>query len=87
MKKVKVLKFEKDGCIPCKIVGEFLAKEGINVDESYNPFDNPDIARKHRVMSVPKTVFFVNDEVVFEFNGADITNLNKLSELYKEHNV
>jgi thioredoxin 1 len=61
-------------CGPCQIMGSIideLAKEvegkakvfKVNVDE------NPDIAEKYSVMSIPSLKIFKNGQVVKEFNG------------------
>jgi len=56
----RIIKFEKSDCAPCAQVSAFLDNKGIRY-ESINPFDQPDLAAKLRVRTVP-TVIVLNDE-------------------------
>ena len=56
----KLIKFEKDDCNPCAMVSEILDKKGVQYDK-INPFNDPEMAMKYRVRSVP-TVILVNGE-------------------------
>jgi|GEM_PF-157044 len=56
----RIIKFEKNGCAPCAQVSAFLDNKGIRY-ESVNPFDQPDLAARLRVRTVP-TVIVMNGE-------------------------
>ena len=53
----KIIKFEKNDCNPCAMVSDLLDKKGVEY-ERINPFDNPEIAVKYRVRSVPTVILF-----------------------------
>lgn len=75
---MKLIKFEKDDCVPCKNVSLYLDSKNIKY-ERINPFDNPDMAVKYRVRSVP-TVILVDDngnEIIREI-GENLDNLDKI---------
>lgn len=73
----KLIKFEKTDCNPCTMVSEFLDKKGISY-ERVNAFDNPEMAMKFRVRSVP-TVLLLDDEVeVKRTMGFKIEELNEI---------
>lgn len=57
---MKIIKFYKDGCVPCKMVESFFDEKNVEV-ENVIPFDNPELSVKYGVMSVPVTVL-VDDE-------------------------
>ena len=76
----KIIKFEKPGCRPCEIVSNLLGEAGVTF-EAVNPFDQPDLAVKHQIRSVP-TVWVVDDEVEVErIVGVDTGRLRGLAEL------
>lgn len=55
----KIIKFATEDCTYCKMVNGFLEghKDDIKVDiETVSPFDNPDLAMKYEVMSIPVLV-------------------------------
>lgn len=56
----RILKFEKNDCAPCDQVSNFLDTKGI-VYEKINPFDNPDMAVKYKVRTVPTVIVLDND--------------------------
>ena len=53
----KIVKFEKNDCNPCAMVSDLLDKKGIEY-ERINPFDNPEIAVKYKIRSVPTVILF-----------------------------
>ena len=57
---MKIIKFEKPGCVPCQMVQNFLDDKGVAV-EKVNPFDNPDEAVKYEISSVPVTILLNNE--------------------------
>lgn len=58
----RIIKFEKNDCAPCAQVSAFLDNRGIAY-ETINPFDQPDLAAKFKIRTVP-TVLVLNDEEV-----------------------
>lgn len=56
----RIIKFEKNDCAPCDQVSEFLDSRGINY-EKINPFDEPELAIRFKVRTVP-TVIVLRDE-------------------------
>ena len=60
----KVIKFYKQSCNPCDQVDAHLQKMGVGY-ESINAYDQPDVAAKYRIRSVP-TVLVLNE------NGVEI---------------
>ncbi len=76
----KLIKFEKNDCNPCAMVSDFLDKKEVEY-ERVNPFDNPDLAMKYRVRSVPTVVLLENDEEVKRVIGYKIEELNEVVNL------
>lgn len=58
---VKLLKFEKDNCPACTMVENFLNENDV-VAEKVNPFDNPKLAVKYKISSVPVTILLDEEE-------------------------
>jgi len=54
----RIIKFEKNDCVPCNQVSEFLDRKGIDY-EKVNPFDKPELAIQYKVRTVP-TVIVLN---------------------------
>ena len=65
--------FYADWCGPCKMVGplvEELAKEETSVKfVKVNVDDNPDIAQRYGIMSIPTLIAFKNGEIVGNILG------------------
>jgi len=57
----RIIKFEKNDCAPCEQVSNFLDAKGINY-EKVNPFDNPEMAVRFKVRTVPTVIVLNNDE-------------------------
>lgn len=51
----KIIKFEKDGCVPCQMVNNYMDDKGIEM-EHINPFENPELAVEYDIGSVPVTI-------------------------------
>lgn len=64
----RILKFEKNDCAPCNMVSEYLDKNGVAY-EKVNPFDQPDLAAKFRVRSVPTVIVLKENEEVHRIIG------------------
>lgn len=58
----RVIKFEKNDCVPCDQVSAFLDEKGVSY-ERINPFDEPELAVKYKVRTVP-TVLVLDGDVV-----------------------
>lgn len=64
----KIIKFEKEDCAPCNMVSEYLDLKGVQY-EKVNPFDQPEIAMKYKVRSVPTVIIEHQDEVLHRIIG------------------
>lgn len=74
----KLLKFEKENCPACTMVENFLADNNV-VAEKVNPFNDPKLATKFMISSVPVTILL--DEEGNELDrsrGFNPTELEKL---------
>lgn len=58
---MKLIKFEKDGCVPCAMVQNFLDDKEVEF-EAIKAFDNPKLAAQHDIGSVPTTILLDNEE-------------------------
>lgn len=56
----KLIKFEKENCPACTMVENFLNANEVDV-EKVNPFENPKLAAKFMISSVPVTIL-LDDE-------------------------
>lgn len=77
---MKIIKFEKEDCNPCAMVSELLDKKGVEY-EKINPFNNPELAVKFKVRSVPTTILIDNDLEVKRIIGFKPDELNDLIEM------
>lgn len=59
----KILKFEKNDCNPCALVSDLLDKSGVQY-EKVNPFNNPELAMKYKVRSVPTVILVEQDQEI-----------------------
>ena len=81
---MKISKFYSPCCGQCKVVAMEFKKNPINVPiENINVIDNPEIAEKYNVISLP-TILLLNDkeEVVETWHGiikSEVIN-NKIKE-------
>ena len=74
----KIIKFEKNDCNPCAMVSEFLDKKGVKY-ERINAFDNPEMAMKFRVRTVPTVILMENDSEVKRVMGFKMEELNEMA--------
>ena len=74
----KIIKFEKNDCNPCAMVSEFLDKKGVEY-ERINAFDNPEMAMKFRVRTVPTVILMENDAEVKRVMGFKMEELNEMA--------
>ncbi|MDM8174701.1 MULTISPECIES: thioredoxin family protein [Olivibacter] len=77
---IRVIKFEKDNCAPCNMVSEFLDNKGINY-EKVNPFENPEVAMRFRVRTVPTVIVTKENEEVKRVIGFKPEELLTISSL------
>lgn len=64
----RIIKFEKDDCAPCAQVSAYLDGKGIHY-ETVNPFDQPDLAARFKIRTVPTVIVLKDDEVHQRFVG------------------
>lgn len=75
---MRIIKFEKNDCNPCKMVSELLNKRGL-MYESVNAFDEPMLAGKHKVRSVPTIIVLDDNDVeINRIVGLKVDEINKL---------
>lgn len=86
----KLIDFYADWCMPCKALAptiESLKEQYKNTDviiEKVNIDDNPDLAQKYNVRSIPTLVFVNEDSEVFRMTGNQpkATLVKKIEELF-----
>lgn len=79
---MKVLKFEKNPCTPCKMVDMMMGGLGVSVDEKIDIETNIEMREKYDVMSVPTLVLIDKDgNKVDSVTGIDE---DKTIELFKK---
>jgi SPBc2 prophage-derived thioredoxin-like protein yosR len=76
----KIIKFEKQGCQPCEMVSAVLGEAGVAF-EAINPFDQPEMAVKYKIRSVPTVVVLDGETEVERIIGFDAVRLRQLAEL------
>ena len=72
-----IIKFEKDNCTPCTLVSSYLDTFSIEY-EKINPFNNPELAVKYKVRSVPTVILIEQGqelERVIGFKEEELKNL------------
>ena len=74
----KIIKFEKNDCNPCAMVSEFLDRKGVEY-ERINAFDNPEMAMKFKVRTVPTVILMENDAEVKRVMGFKMEELNEMA--------
>lgn len=73
----KLIKFEKADCNPCVMVSDLLDKSGVEY-EKVNPFNNPELAMKYKVRTVPTTILLDQDEEIKRTIGFNPEELKEL---------
>ena len=73
----KLIKFEKDDCNPCMMVSDLLDKSGVEY-EKVNPFNNPELAMKYKVRTVPTTILVDQDEEIKRTIGFNPEELKEI---------
>ncbi len=64
----RIIKFEKNDCAPCAQVSSYLDSKGISY-ETVNPFDEPELAVKFKVRTVPTVIVLEDEEVKHRIIG------------------
>lgn len=75
----RVIKFEKNDCIPCDQVSTFLDNKGVTY-ERINPFDDPELAVKYKVRTVPTVLVLKEEEVVQRIIGFKPEELEEIAQ-------
>lgn len=78
MSNKRIIKFEKEDCSPCNMVSAYLDGKGIAY-ETINPFNDPEIAMKFRVRSVPTVILLDQDEELSRVIGFKPEELSALA--------
>ena len=68
----KLIKFEKDNCPACKQVEMFLMNNRTKA-KIINPFENPELAGKFNISSVPVTILlnFKDEDLAKDFETSE----------------
>ncbi len=74
----RVIKFEKENCVPCNMVSAYLDNKGVGY-ERVNPFENPDLAVQFKVRSVPTVIVTEGEEEVVRIIGYKPEELSVLA--------
>ncbi|WP_313191466.1 glutaredoxin family protein [Sphingobacterium sp.] len=74
----RIIKFEKNDCAPCAQVSAYLDSKGIAY-ETINPFDEPELAVKFKVRTVPTVIVLENDEIKNRIIGFNPTELDQIA--------
>ncbi|WP_140937348.1 glutaredoxin family protein [Sphingobacterium lumbrici] len=64
----RIIKFEKNDCAPCAQVSAYLDNKGISY-ETVNPFDEPELAVKFKVRTVPTVIILEDNEITHRIIG------------------
>ncbi len=64
----RIIKFEKNDCAPCAQVSAYLDNKGISY-ETVNPFDEPGLAVRFKIRTVPTLIVLEDEEVKFRVIG------------------
>ncbi len=73
----KLIKFEKADCNPCMMVSDLLDKSGVEY-EKVNPFNNPELAVKYKVRSVPTTILVDQNQEIKRTIGYNPEELQEI---------
>lgn len=78
-----IIKFEKDNCMPCQEVSNYLNSLNVQYD-SINAFNNPEKAIKHKVKTVPTLLVMEGDTELARVIGFKPSEIDQLVRLAKE---
>ncbi|WP_262246774.1 glutaredoxin family protein [Parapedobacter soli] len=74
----RIIKFEKNDCVPCNQVSEFLDRRGVSY-EKVNPFDKPELAIQYKVRTVPTVIVLNQDQETQRIIGFKPEELSALT--------
>lgn len=74
----RIIKFEKNDCAPCAQVSAYLDNKGIAY-ETVNPFDEPELAVKFKVRTVPTVIVLEDDQVKTRIIGFNPEELEQIA--------
>lgn len=79
---MRIVKFQTESCIPCKIVDNMLNEMGLKVDEVIDIENNEQLREKYIVMNVPTVMLLDSEDVeVTRVVGLD---KEKIENLFRE---
>lgn len=74
----KIIKFSKPGCQPCELASNLMQDLGLSYEE-INPFDQPDLAVKYQIRSVPTVLILDGEKELERIIGFDAGRLRSLA--------
>jgi len=74
----RIIKFEKNDCAPCAQVSAYLDYKGVSY-ESINPFEEPELAVKFKVRTVPTVLVLEEDEIKNRIVGFKPEELDQIA--------
>jgi len=74
----RIIKFEKNDCAPCAQVSAYLDNKGVSY-ESINPFEEPELAVKFKVRTVPTVLVLEDDEIKNRIVGFKPEELDQIA--------
>jgi len=74
----RIIKFEKNDCAPCAQVSAYLDNKGIAY-ETINPFEEPELAVKFKVRTVPTVLVLEEDEIKNRIVGFKPEELDQIA--------
>lgn len=75
----KIVKFEKKDCNPCVLVSDYLDRTGVAY-QTVNPFDEPHLAMKYKVRTLPTVILLNEGEEVGRTIGFQPSELKTIVE-------
>lgn len=73
----KIIKFSKDGCVPCQLISNILNDRGIEYEE-INAIENEEMRDKYEIQSVPVTILLDGETEIDRVNGFNPVALESL---------
>jgi glutaredoxin len=73
----KVLKFSRETCVPCKVLGIFLADKGVEVEE-FDVENDLELTTKFGISGVPTLLLVDGDEVLDRVVGFNPDSVDSL---------
>lgn len=73
----RIIKFEKEDCTPCVMVSRFLQSAEATF-EAVNPFNQPELACRYKVRTVPTTILIEEEKELMRSIGFRPEELTQL---------